>query len=353
LAGLKDLNNIPKTTDPNSWCDFIELHCLINENGTVTPNDIYDIITDDEISEDNLEDVLKSIENVDLYELDFLINFGEEIKEDIDDLIGNEVSEVKDKLVTKIEDFFLNLAFRADIFGDHYPFEIDLDNSMISLKMTSSIDQELYNILLISANLKYSLSYMPFLTAQFEFFSLEVIKAMLPENSPVYIYGKNNSNIDTPFVGSELSKLKTLAKKLNISLTSNTTERFISKFSTGDSGLDIVGWYSFNDNVGSSIKLFAQCACGKNWIDKQFEVSNTKWGNYFEFFNNPTPMILIPRSFRNENGEWAQPLKIFNTVVVDRLRLLRIIPDHCKDMVFSKYEHVYSEIRFNTIDNFD
>ena len=325
MAGLKDLNNLPKTTNANLWCDFIELHCLVNENRSVTPNDIFNIISDDEIGEDKLEDVMDSIDEEE-FSLDFLINFGIEETDDIEDTIGNNVSKTKDDIVKKIDDYFLNLAYRSDIFGDDYPFEIDLDNSKISLKRIQSINQSLYGILLISSNLNYSLEYMPFLTAQFEYFSIEVLRSLLPNNSTIHIYGKNNSGIETPFVGKEINKLQLLSKELNISLTPNSTDKFISKFSTGDTGLDIVGWYNFEDNMASSIKYFAQCACGKEWIDKQFDVSMIKWSNFLNFLNDPIPMIIIPRSFRDENGEWENPLKIYNTVLIDRLRLLKAIP---------------------------
>lgn len=352
MAALQDLNNLPKTTNSNLWCDFIELHCLVNENGRVTPNDIFDIISDDEISEDNLADVVEAFEE-DTLSLDFLINFGEEEADDLTDAVGNNTSKIKDDLIKKIEDHFLFLAYRADLFGEKYPYIIDLDNSSISLKSEINLDNRLYFILLISSNLQYCNDSIAFLTGNFEFYSLEVVKNILPEESEIYIYGKNNIGYETPFTGKEIDKLKILSERLNIPLGSNATDSFISKYSTGDTGLDIVGWYNFIDEKSSSVKLFAQCACGKEWINKQFEVSTVKWSNYFQFLNDPLSMILIPRSFRNENGDWENPLKIYNTIVVDRLRLLTTMPTEKNAEVFDVYRVFLKEIMSNTIDNFD
>ena len=55
-------------------------------------------------------------------------------------------------------------------------------------------------------------------------------------------------------------RIKILGEQLNLYLSNYCTEDNIGKINSGDSGLDLVGWYDFKEKNAGMITYFAQCA---------------------------------------------------------------------------------------------
>ncbi len=293
--------------DQNKWADYIEILCLTSEDKIVTADDIYDKIYGDK-SDDESDDYLDD-------------EWSDEI--DLDNEPNMSHSEKEDRNKTKINDVFEFLISRVSLFNDLYPFKLSRSPSYLEIDNKLSFKQYSYLGLLISSNLDYFAKYRPKLTTSFEKNSVFVFKKLFPENANIEYFGKG-SDRDNRFNANKLSdRLKQLSAVLKIPLSPDFDENEINNSNTGDGGLDLVGWFDIMDDNSGKIINFGQCACGKEWSDKQFDIHPAKWNNFLHL-NQPIIRTLItPSSFRKYSGEWFKKMKIYDCIVIDRLRFLK------------------------------
>lgn len=89
-------------------------------------------------------------------------------------------------------------------------------------------------------------------------------------------------------------------------------------------GLDLLGYYSFDDAHASIPVMMVQCASGGNWKSKRHTPDLTIWSKIVNFNSNPVKAFAIPFAF-------ADPLKFrkettpVNGIFADRNRLLRAL----------------------------
>ncbi|BDD01416.1 hypothetical protein [Persicobacter psychrovividus] len=285
----KDITNTPKTSDLNKWADYIELLCLKNPDGLLTCDALYDRITDEKDSTDD--------DNEDT---------------------GITESESNDRLMQKVIDRFTFVSSRVHHYLDFYPFEFDTSENIIYLKKELFRKHYFYLYLLYSSNLDYYKEHMSDLTSNFELISTFSLKSHLPRFTQVHSFGKSKIK-SKKFNQNKLSdKIRELSKELRLELSPYFSEDKIS----GDFGLDIVAWYNHDNNEAGPI-FFGQCACGFDWEAKQFDAHYDKWKNCISFRHPPVSTIYIPKSFRDTSGLWLDDMKIYSTIVFDRLRILK------------------------------
>jgi hypothetical protein len=94
---------------------------------------------------------------------------------------------------------------------------------------------------------------------------------------------------------------------------------------TGDAGLDLVGKVPFDDKLVPCLLVFAQCGCGKNWKTKLREAHPLLWKHYIHFKVPPSNMATIPYCYRGAGGKWDNDLDIVECILIDRLRLTRLL----------------------------
>ena len=99
------------------------------------------------------------------------------------------------------------------------------------------------------------------LTTEFEQTSFEALRNFLPLNANVKQLGKNSD-----YTGDAQSKIRALAKDLNVSINEN---EIIQIQGTQERGLDVIGWLPFKDQIPNMITILVQCACGTEWYKKQ------------------------------------------------------------------------------------
>lgn len=87
-------------------------------------------------------------------------------------------------------------------------------------------------------------------------------------------------------------------------------------------GLDLLGFYSFDDPHASIPVMMVQCASGGNWKSKRHTPDLTIWKKIVNFNSNPVKAFAMPFAF-------ADPLKFrretthVNGIFADRNRLIR------------------------------
>lgn len=293
----------------NKWADYIEALCLASIDKIITADDIYDKLygdkSDDESSTSTIE-----------YET-------EDGESDIDEYITESSSEKSDVRQSKINDVFEFLISRESLFKENYPFKISLGPRYIELNKKISMRQYSYLGLLISSNLDYFSYFKSDLTINFELNSLFVFKKLFPENAKIEYFGKGASRNSVFSANKLIDRIKQLSEVLKFPLAPIFNEDEIGHNNTGDGGLDLVGWYDIADDNSGKIINFGQCACGKDWFDKQFDISISKWKNYIHPLHPILTTLITPSSYRKYDGTWYNNMKIYDCIIIDRSRFLK------------------------------
>lgn len=206
--------------------------------------------------------------------------------------IGSTSSAKKDEAEFTVRKYFLELEQRSYLFGDFYPFEYS--EHKIKLKKDLNYKHELYLMLLVSSKLNQFGAFQTELTTEFEIISFYALKKFLPPNALIKKFGKNSD-----YTGTAIEKIKDLANDLNLNTDNHEIDQ-ITKGNTQERGLDLIGWIPFEDQSPNMIIILAQCACGKNWPDKNHDTSRFK--NYFRFYKSkPIQSLFIPYSLIDYN----------------------------------------------------
>lgn len=296
-------------SDLNKWSDYLEIFCLTSLDKIVTQDEIFDKLYGDK-SDD--ESSVKSNEHED-----------EDDENDIEEYVSNNSSERTDVRLSKIGDIFEFLNSRKSLYGEHYPFQITRGPKTISLNKEISYRQYSYLGLLLSANLDYFSYYKPELTTNFELNSIHVFKKLFPIDAQIQYFGKGGQRNPIFTQNKLIDRVKKLAEVLGVKLSAYFDEEEIGHNNTGDGGLDLVGWFDlFDDNSGKVIN-FGQCACGKDWYNKQFDINAAKWQNFISTNHPILTTLITPASFRKYTGDWFNNMKIYDCIIIDRLRFVK------------------------------
>lgn len=276
------------------FADYIELISLFSD-GFVTKADVLDRLTD---------------EGFDIVE---------EIDQNIDDEIGSYNSEKDDEREEWINSIFRILEERDFLYGDDYPF--CYSQNKIILKENTTSKQKIYLTLLISSNLNLFKILKHDLTSEFETIAYQALKTFLPSKAIVKQFGKQSD-----YTGLAIEKIKKLAQDLNINVNDFEISN-ISKGNTQEKGLDIIGWLPYKDKNPNMIVILGQCACGKDWNNKQGDTK--RYENYLIFYKlNPLHAMFIPYSLSSNNSNFYQSDDILKgCLLFERTRIIEIIDD--------------------------
>ena len=301
---LIDTDRLPGSSDHHNWADYIELLCLVNVDAEISQADIADRIR----------------ERKDLGE------------SPLDDDAEISKSERDDKAMLHATDWFRHLQYRSHAFQDYYPFTLTDSNTLRKFD-TFSEEQNIYTLLLLLSNLSRisSKQQRTSLTSLFELISLEALRRYLPAASEAYLFGKSMYN-KGPYTGKLWDKVNRLATDIRERVVCDE-EQFSSR-DTGDGGLDLVGWLFPDTTAPGALLVFGQCACTEEWKTKQYSSSVDAWKPIMQFTAPPVNCVFIPFCYRNPSGRWHRQVDIKSMVLMDRLRILKLMShpndDLCK-----------------------
>jgi hypothetical protein len=318
LSPLKELEKLPPTSDAHELADYIELLCLVRADGRLSKADVLAFVRQrvGDLNEGKPADV-------------------EEIEDDslLDDQ-GLEEEEVEpsaanDKWNQKTADWFKHLEYRAGAFGEYYPYKILKRGTVLTLRRAKSsltLKHKLYLFCLLASSLRlFTKTDGTSISSIFELVSYYALESYLPTGTELYMFGKHALNTGH-YSGSLWDKLNLLAEDISEVVVCAKSD--FKPSNSGDAGLDLVGWTPLEDKAEMTrgfLLAFGQCACTRLWVKKQQETHYDQWGNYMSFTAYPFRLIFIPFCFRTAAGDWYEVTKIQKTVLIDRLRLLRLL----------------------------
>jgi hypothetical protein len=299
------LEKFPESSDTHLWADYVELRCLTDPDLMITKSDIQAYVQ-------KRKDLQKGLS--DYSDADDAEPENEDIK-----------SAADIKRAARAEDLFKHLEYRAAAFDDFYPFTLSRDGDILRRRNRLRAKHKLYIFFLLSSNLGHinNRQYRNIFTNTFELASVTALKLYLPVGAQVYLFGKNPLN-KGPYSGQLLKKIKLLAENLGEKFVGKESEFPSNDF--GDNGLDLVGWIPLGDNARGVLLVFGQCSCSdEEWPAKQYLSSSALWGKTIDFIARPSNMIFIPFCYRNNTGGWHLERMIDDAVLMDRLRLLKLL----------------------------
>jgi hypothetical protein len=222
----------------------------------------------------------------------------------------------------EIDDCFAHLRWRSAAFGAKYPFTVDSNRHIVSSSEILDMEQQLYVLLLLCANLPAitDLATRQSLTDAFERTSLVALRKFWPsaETKP---FGKN----ETEYVGSKWERINKLGR--DIGGRPQLSGASFRGRDSGDGGIDIVSWVALDNYESENIPSgLGQCACSReDWSVKQSEVSGDRLRKLLVPTHPWMQIIFIPICFRNNQGRWAFDGDVASTILLDRLRISLLI----------------------------
>ncbi len=346
LVNLKKLKFPDSSADINHWADVIEFYCLLSRDGVITIADVVDRIIDARGGDVSAaaEDVLE-IEDLEELEHSLAVDGDEDLSTSTD-------GAKRDEIESRVKGYFEFLQSRAILYANSYPFQID--GGRIFVKKVTSSEIYLYVALLVSSLLLFvEKKWVHSLGHKFEHLCGPAFETLLPTGAHAHLFGAgaNNGGI---FNGTFFQKVAKLAELLNLNTKPKFNKDAVSPHNVGDGGLDWVGFYDFKDTESFLPIFFGQCACGEDWVTKQFDAHPDKWKNYIDFENSYLSYHFIPRSIRSQLGKWADPLDLYNVVIIDRLRLIKLLQNRrsLADELLTIYIDLFERLDIEKIDPF-
>jgi len=216
----------------------------------------------------------------------------------------------------RLQDMILQIAWRANAFGDFYPFS--LKGNTFSCEEDLSDKHKTYLVLLLCANLPFINKDYKELTDTFENISYIALRNIWPKSGQVTTFGKNL----TTYVGQKPERLNKLFK--DIGNTSNLDTNSFRPSDSGDGGIDLAAWVELDKFQNTHIlTALAQCACSRgDWSKKQSEIKHDKFSSYTQITARWNEILFTPICFRSNTGTWAVPTMVETGLLFDRLRII-------------------------------
>lgn len=223
------------------------------------------------------------------------------------------------------EEIARHLAYRADTFGEAYPFDVREGGALELRELTDS--RRLYLALLFAASLSNVREQADRnkLTTYFELLAPDALRGLLGETVSTYLFGTSTSAADEPhYSGSLWRKVQQLAQDLRLRLLADQDAPLFSH-NSGDGGVDVVAFFPFDDPANRLLTILGQCACGRNPWAKMHEPSEQKWAEVLHFTSPVINALLIPQCFRATDGDWFDRHEIPKGMLLDRVRVIACI----------------------------
>jgi len=282
---LDKLDSPPKGTDSFIWTDFAELRALVHPDRCFSRGD------------------LSSIEKMSR------------------DLGGG----------FKLEERWREIAnfsnMRKKEFEAFYPFSLSDDEDTIYFSFDESPAQRIYLGLLIASCMRNIANIRKAEVARaFEETCFQLFSKLMPFGSEIRATWANGGD-EAPYAGTLYEKMVAIAKDLRC--TANFQERDFNARDTGDGGIDLIAWHPMADNREGMPIAFAQCGCSRDdWRFKQLEASPAKHYRKLPVMHVWSTYYFLPLDLRHSDGDWAYKDDIGASIIVDRLRLVRLVAQY-------------------------
>lgn len=239
----------------------------------------------------------------------------------IDESTPSDIREARDKFEERYQDYFTLLKKRSKEYGKNYPFKITNDTIELKEKVTKL--QRAYLYLLICSQFSHvPKADMQILASDFEHVSQGALSNVQILRSGPFVYGKSGSNTSSRYRGNSFRRLQSLSDDLKGRL--KVSQEDFALTSTGDAGIDIIGWHNPWDKLPSQFIYVGQCKCSDTWPSLKDAKSSIE--SLIDLDGEVINLYFIPFHFRKATGEWHSKPATVNKVMFDRFRIMKNFP---------------------------
>lgn len=303
--------------EPLPWIDYQKIREIPSLQSPFSVNEVVDLLELWCVS--SIDKAISTSE---------LVNFFDDnlaIIEDDETTAGDTL--VTPSIVRKEEFFnFVNrrLKYRREKWGDKWPFSIYVTRNNIQITYIPNDKNINYLVFLFCSNLSMiKHKYRKLFTSTFEMLAFQHLSFIHPPESGwiTKSMGANNKSIYTYTGSTQLEKIEALAKDLQCNLNRNYRPT-----TSGDGGIDLVSFLSFNDSRASTSLVFGQCACTQNKRELVSKISETSFDNIrgkIEIDSIPLNYLYTPQDLKSEIRPSNFDLdSTRNAIIIDRTRML-------------------------------
>lgn len=312
----------PTGSDLYIWCDYIELRCLVHTDRRLSRGGVQELLDDTAqmYGEKTDADVVSPADHTADADID-------DDDSDRHDGVPSEGGYLETRNEMRVAGWFANLAFRAKLFGDAYPFKLSDDGKELEALPVDTPLRLLYVQMLMSASLRL----VPKrrhdeLTESFEETSHEIFKQLMPMGWEVHRFGAKGAS---RYRGLLYDKLVALTKDLRG--TFGLERRHYKPNDRGDGGLDLVAWHPMGNDLREGLPIaLAQCGCtsdGDAWSKKSLEASPAKLAGHLRVHHPWSAYYFMPHDLTEAVGtqiDWQEKPHLTSTIVIDRSRLIEL-----------------------------
>ena len=312
----------PNGSDLYIWCDYIELRCLVDKDRRLSRSRMHELLDDTAqmYGEQTDADVVNPGEAVPLPD-------GNSDNPDELDGVPPGSGQIGTGNEMRVAGWFNNLAFRAETFGDAYPFKLSADGQELEALQVDTPLRVLYVQMLMSASLRLVPKTRHHeLTESFEETAHEIFKQLMPMGWEVHRFGAKGAS---RYEGLLFEKLKALVKDLRGKL--HLEAKDFKPNDRGDGGLDLVAWHPMAGDKRDGLPIaLAQCGCtsdGDGWSKKSLEAAPAKLRPHIHLLHPWSTYYFMPHDLTEASGtqiDWQQRANLTETIVIDRSRLIRL-----------------------------
>lgn len=281
--------------DKHLLVDFIELRCLVNADHSMVTSDLKEIFTteDEEIN------------------LNFDLNRG----------TVESTADLHDSNEGFLADLFRQMQSRQVYYGEGYPFTVK--EGELALKRDLEDQHMAYLYLLLCSHLKYiSKKHHAQLTSEFEYVSLKCLEQLHVAGYQLFIFGKNSKVRSDRYQGNAFTRLKLLSNDIGGTMRVGAAD--FPSTSTGDSGIDIIGWFNPWDHLKHQPVLVAQCKCSDEWV--KVKDARSRINELMHLNDKVDNFFLIPFHYRQSSNDWHNAASAGRKCLIDRGRFIKSFP---------------------------
>ncbi|RRS00055.1 hypothetical protein EIP75_22905 [Aquabacterium soli] len=304
---FENLDGVPNSADSFLWADFAELRAVLHPDKAFSRGDLASIAT-------RSTDIGRTMEG--------------ENAEDAEDIEAEPLRKPKFNYESKWKDIIDFIETRSNRIGAAYPFEVSEDRDTIQLVADRSTwGRRTYLALLLAASLRHiKRTRHHELTRAFEETCLAVFEKLMPIGAEIRATWAAGG-AEAPYRGTLYQKMLLVANDLRVK--PNFEEDDFKANDTGDGGIDLLAWHPMSDEQPGIPIAFAQCGCSRDdWRFKQLEASPAKHYSHLPVQHPWATYYFMPLDLRKSNGRWAYASDIGQAIIVDRLRLIRLMEQY-------------------------
>lgn len=292
---------------PYLLADLVELYLFLSGEESISRSDVSELINEGVISSEELDEI--------------------EVQESDPAVTG---AELHSRLDLQLDDLWSHLSYREANLPEYYPFTIQ--GQLLTKKNLTGLalnKARVYKSLLACSRLRsFERSIRSRWAKLFAKISKEAMRGLLPIDATVHIFDANSDDRREVY-GTDLREaLKVLANKLSFIYDEASIRE---QSPSGDYGIDLVGFYKFDDGASGEYYILGQCGAQETeWPSKTLESHPASIRGVINMAHDCTNTMFTPVCYRQASGRWVNSRPTGGTLIIDRPRIMKLISNEEK-----------------------